>query len=80
MSDTFYYSKHPLIKRVHKLNDSLPVWFIHGVNTFIDSDLAFEVKNKRVSSNTFVKVSFFIINNNNNNNNLITMFSLSIDH
>jgi pimeloyl-ACP methyl ester carboxylesterase len=53
----FGFSKNPMIKRFHNLDDNLPVWFIFGKNSWIKSiygEKAARIRSE--NSATYVKV------------------------
>ena len=60
MSESYYFAKNPMIQRFENISASIPIWFIHGGDSFIDPSASHEAKLRRVNSNlTEVKVSHF---------------------
>jgi hypothetical protein len=54
----FLNSKNPHVKRIHKINKDLPLWFIEGENSWIYSSYFKVALLRQYPSRTFIKVSF----------------------
>ncbi len=54
--DIFLTSKYPLINRIDKIDQHIPIWFIHGANSFITNPFSQVASLRPNSSKTFVKV------------------------
>ena len=52
MMDTFFWAKHPMIKRINDINKELPMTFIYGDKSFIDAIDENIVKEARPKSYT----------------------------
>lgn len=57
MAEYFGYAKNPMIRRVVKIDNSIPIWFIYGSRSWIDQSAGFiAIYNRPESILTAVKV------------------------
>ncbi len=52
-------SKYPLIHRIHNLNKDLPVWFLHGENSWIQPSASYKIAQLRNDHKTNILVFIF---------------------
>lgn len=58
IAEYFGFAKNPMIRRIDKVNDNIPIWFIYGGRSWIDNASGFESINLRQNSvSTSVKVN-----------------------
>ena len=61
ISECLVYAKHPMLKRIKNISNRLPIYFIYGSNSWIESKAGYESISLRKSeptqeSQTYVKV------------------------
>ena len=58
IADYLSWAKRPMISRIDKLDNKIPMWFVFGGKSWIDFTSGFDARNKRPDSIlTSVKVS-----------------------
>jgi hypothetical protein len=55
--DILMSSKFPIMKRLSILDPSLPIWFIHGQNSWIQKSSSLKIAKQRPNY-TFIKVIY----------------------
>ncbi len=61
ISDYFGYAKMPMIRRIDKVDNEIPIWFIYGSRSWIDPSSGFlSIYLRQNSVYTSVKVKIFI--------------------
>ena len=62
MSEQFGWAKYPMIKRIVELEKDLPMTYLFGSRSWVDSSVAYEIKYLRSSSYVDIQVSSDRIN------------------
>ena len=61
IAEYFGYAKNPMIKRIDKVDNNIPIWFIYGSRSWIDSAAGFNAMFIRQGSIlTSVKVIYLL--------------------
>ncbi|CAF0776794.1 unnamed protein product [Brachionus calyciflorus] len=57
IAEYFGFAKNPMIQRINKVSDNIPIWFVYGSRSWIDSEAGFTSINLRQNSvSTSVKL------------------------